>query len=118
MDGDRFTTDPVTTLNEVEEFLGLPTFFSKEHFDFSGMYVQQTYHLKQKIQMLNVLLIQSSGKKGYPCFKLESDDGCMNKNKGITHPELGQQSLNHLRKHFRPILDTFKGQTGLDVKLS
>ena len=82
------------------------------------MYIVQQTCLFLKPKKSNISLVLISGKKGYPCFKLESDDGCMNKNKGRTHPELGQQSLNHLRKHFRPILDTFKGQTGLDVKLS
>ena len=36
LDGDKFTSNPVRTLNEIEQFLGIPIFFSDDHFDFSG----------------------------------------------------------------------------------
>ena len=38
LDGDKFTSNPVKTLNEIEQFLGIPIFFSDDHFDFSGAY--------------------------------------------------------------------------------
>ena len=93
LDGDRFTTDPVKTLNEIENFLGVERFFSDNHFDFSG-------------------------KKGYPCFKLNDYAKCMSDNKGREHPPLSEESLKHLRDHYQPILDQFKTQTGMKINLS
>merc|ERR1712032_681708 len=55
LNGDDFTTVPVKVLQTFENFVGIPKFFSDDHFDFSG-------------------------KKGYPCFKLDKD-GCAKKGK-------------------------------------
>merc|ERR1711874_20820 len=54
VDGDLFTENPAVILQEIERFLGLPHFFREDHFVFTG-------------------------KKGYPCFKLDLDtaDRCM-----------------------------------------
>ena len=95
LDGDEFTKYPVKILNQIESFIGIPKYFNENHFDFSGL-------------------------KGYPCFKLDetSHSACMGKNKARDHPELSEKSLKKLRRHFRPILDKFKEQTGLDLKLS
>ena len=93
LDGNRFTKEPVDTLNEIEDFLGIQRFFSDSHFDFSG-------------------------KKGYPCFKLNDYAECMNNNKGREHPQMNTESLNYLRKHYKPILDSFKTQTGMEISLS
>ena len=93
LDGNRFTKEPVDTLNEIENFLGIQNFFSNSHFDFSG-------------------------KKGYPCFKLNDYAECMSNNKGREHPPMNTESLNYLRKHYRPILDSFKTQTGMEISLS
>ena len=36
IDGDKYTSNPFRTLNNIEQFLGIPLFFSDDHFDFSG----------------------------------------------------------------------------------
>ena len=90
-----FTSKPVEILKKIEAFLGVKPFYTSQHFDFKGL-------------------------KGYPCFKLDktSLSRCMGKYKARTHPNVSEDSLEILRKHFRPILDKFKEQTGLDVTLS
>ena len=95
MDGDEFTKNPVKILNQIESFLGLPHYFTEDHFDYSGL-------------------------KGYPCFKLDaaSSSECMGDEKARPHPQLNESSLEKLRKHFRPMLDKFRTQTGLDLHLS
>ena len=93
IDGDMFTTEPVKTLNEVEDFLGVKRFFSDSLFDFSG-------------------------KKGFPCFKLNNDSKCMSSEQGRDHPPIGSESLSYLRKYYRPILNNFEGQTGMELTLS
>ena len=95
LDGDVFTEDPVKILNEVEKFLGLPSYFTTNHFDFSG-------------------------RKGFPCFKVHKNakSQCMRKNKGRKHPSLNKESLDYLRNHFRPIVESFEQQTGMKVRLS
>ena len=36
MDGDEFTEDPVSVLNQVENFISVQNFFTEKHFDFTG----------------------------------------------------------------------------------
>ena len=95
LNGDDFTKTPVETLNKIEAFLGVDQFFKKQHFDFSGL-------------------------KGYPCFKLDplSNSKCMGKGKAREHPVLSEESMNILRNHYRPIIEKFNSQTGLNIQLS
>ena len=95
LDGDEFTKNPVKILNQIEAFIGIPQYFNENHFDFSGL-------------------------KGYPCFRLDESSlsECMGKNKARPHPELSEESLDKLRRHFKPILQKFKEQTGLKLSLS
>jgi len=95
LDGDVFIEEPVRILNKIEDFLNLPRFFSEDHFDFSG-------------------------KHGFPCFKLDENSmsKCMSKSKARDHPDLSEESLQHLRNHFKPMLEEFKNQTGMTVRLS
>ena len=58
-----------------------------------------------------------SGRKGYPCFKLEKN-GCAPKSKGRKHPELEEETMRFLRKHFRPMVRTFEQQTGMKLELN
>ena len=57
-----------------------------------------------------------AGRKGYPCFKLVKD-GCMGSNKARMHPELKNETVLYLQKHFEPILRNFENQTGMKIKL-
>ena len=61
-----------------------------------------------------------SGKKGYPCFKLddESLERCMGAGKGRKHPDIGSDTRNYLRKIFKPMLKEFNRKTGMNIKLS
>ena len=95
MDGDIFTENPLKTLQNIENFLGLPSFFTSEHFDFSG-------------------------RKGFPCFKLdpESASRCMGVKKGRDHPEINKENLRFLRNYFKPILRKFKLLSGMKLRLS
>ena len=95
LDGDEFTVSPVRVLNRIEKFLGVPRYFTEQHFEFSG-------------------------RKGYPCFKLDPDSHsrCMGEKKARDHPELSDKSLNFLRRYYKPKLEKFKARTGVDVKLS
>ena len=95
LDGDEFTVSPVRVLNRIEKFLGVPRYFTEQHFEFSG-------------------------RKGYPCFKLDPDSHsrCMGDKKARDHPELSDKSLNILRRYYKPKLEKFKARTGVDVKLS
>ena len=43
---------------------------------------------------------------------------CMSKSKARDHPDLSEESLEHLRKHFKPMLEEFKRLTGMTVRLS
>ena len=90
-----FIEQPVKVLNEIEEFLGIPSYFTKDHFDFSG-------------------------RKGFPCFKLdeESRSQCMSKGKARDHPDLNEESLDYLRNYFKPIVEKFESQTGMKLRLS
>ena len=82
-------------LNKIEKFLEIPQYFTVDHFDYTG-------------------------RKGFPCFKLDekSRSQCMSKVKARDHPKLNQESLTYLRNHFKPILNTFKSQAGVNIKLS
>ena len=93
LDGDRFTMEPVQILNEIEDFLGVNRFFTDSLFDFSG-------------------------KKGYPCFKLNNNSKCMSNEQGRDHPPIGSESLEYLRKYYQPILDDFEDKTGMKLSLS
>ena len=95
LDGDEFTVSPVRVLNRIERFLGVPRYFTEQHFEFSG-------------------------RKGYPCFKLDPDSHsrCMGEKKARDHPGLSDKSLNILRRYYKPKLEKFKARTGVDVKLS
>ena len=37
MNGDDFTTNPAKVLQKFEKFVGIPKFFTDDHFDFSGI---------------------------------------------------------------------------------
>jgi len=95
LDGDIFVKNPVDVLNKVEKFLDLPTFFTTDHFDYTGI-------------------------NGFPCFKLDqkSMSECMNKKKARKHPDLDQESLQLLRNEFLPIVKKFKNQSGMTLTLS
>ena len=43
---------------------------------------------------------------------------CMGKNKARDHPELMSDTLSYLRKIFRPSLEEFNLNTGLNITLS
>lgn len=93
LNGDRFTMEPVKILNEIEDFLGVERFFSDSLFDFSG-------------------------KKGYPCFKLNNNSKCMSDEQGRDHPLIGSESASYLRRYYRPILDNFEEKSGMKLSLS
>ena len=44
MDGDEFTEDPVSVLNQVEKFINIQNFFNEKHFDFTGKIFLSLYH--------------------------------------------------------------------------
>ena len=42
----------------------------------------------------------------------------MSKGKARDHPDLSEETLEYLRNYFKPILEEFKSQTGMTVRLS
>ena len=95
VNGETLIEDPLQEIKNVEKFLRIPSFFSKDHF------------------------VYPEEKAGFPCFKLgdEAEADCMGKGKGRTHPPLDEETKDFLRKRFRPMLDVFKKQTGIVLEL-
>ena len=114
LDGDVFVQEPVKVLKKVERFLELPSFFTEDHFDYTGRY------LTKLLEFDFIIFGNIVGKHGFPCFKLDADSmsKCMSDSKARDHPELSQESLKLLRSKFRPMLEKFKEQTGMSVNLS
>ena len=93
LDGDVFVEEPVKVLNEIEEFLGIPSYFTKDHFDFSG-------------------------RKGFPCFKLdeESRSQCMSKGKARDHPDLSEERLTYLQMVLGQVKQKLEEITDADIE--
>ena len=113
VDGDVFTEKPAVILQEIEQFLNIPAFFSQDHFVFTG---------KWFCLQLQWWLIHESveGKKGYPCFKVdqETEEKCMNSSKKARdHPTLTSDSRELLRELFHPSITEFNNQTGMNIRL-
>ena len=90
--GDKIVADPLRDIIKVETFLGLNPFFRQSHFVFP-----------------------EGGR--FPCFKLGEHNLCMDpKHKGREHPTLKRETLNHLQKHFQPMVDNFFNETGIFLK--
>ena len=87
LDGDVFIEDPVTILNQIEQFLNIPNFFTSDHFDFTG------FKIFKFIMVLRHPVFV--GKHGFPCFKLDpsSHSRCMSDSKARDHPELSVISI-------------------------
>ena len=93
VNGETLIDDPFTEIKRVEEFLELKPFFEESHF----VYPDET--------------------RRFPCFKVGERTTCMKKANGLEHPQLKEESMNYLRKHFQPMMDKFESQTGLFIKL-
>ena len=81
------------SLFQVETFLGLAQFYSEDHF------------------------IYPDSKKGFPCFALADGAKCMGADKGRPHPSIRNTTKDLLKIKFRPMLEKFKEQTGIELNL-
>ena len=79
LDGERFSAQPVEILQQVENFLGVPPFFSETSFVFDE-------------------------KKGFFCANISSrpDSSCMSRAKGRTHPIIEPEVLEKVTDYYRP----------------
>ena len=93
VNGKTLVEDPLIEIKKVEQFLRLPSFFSKDHF------------------------VLPKEKNGFPCFNLGEDSQCMDKKKGRPHPPLAEETIQFLRQLFQPMLNQFEIQTGIVFKL-
>ena len=78
VDGDQFVYDPLSELQKIEDFLGLPSHINRDNF---------TYNTT----------------KGFYCIRTE-DNGqrCLNKNKGRKHPDIHPLVIQKLRRFYDP----------------
>lgn len=78
VDGDQFVYDPLSELQKIEDFLGLPSLINRDNF---------TYNTT----------------KGFYCIRTE-DNGqrCLNKNKGRKHPDIHPLVIQKLRRFYDP----------------
>jgi len=93
LNGNTLVEDPLTEIRKVETFLGLAQFYSEDHF------------------------IYPDSKKGFPCFALAEGAKCMGADKGRPHPSIRNTTKDLLKIKFRPMLEKFKEQTGIELKL-
>ena len=85
---------PAEEIKKVERFIGLREFYVKDHFFFHG---------------------EDGGK--FPCFS-RPYNRCMGDDKGLPHPKLKASTVAYLKKLFRPLLETFKEETGVHIKMT
>ena len=86
--------NPLTEIRKVEQFLGISSFYSSDHFYFP------------------------EGSK-FPCFRKnsEAEPTCMRGDKGRSHPDLKNETYDHLKKYFKPKMDEFEKLTGIHYEL-
>ena len=93
VDGDMLMKQPHIEMQKLEEFLGLSSFYEGRHFYFSP---------------------ENGGE--LPCFSLP-EKRCMGKDKGLAHPPLREETLCYLRGRLKPLMEKFKNETGVEVRL-
>ena len=86
--------NPLTEIRKVEQFLGISSFYSSDHFYFP------------------------EGSK-FPCFRKnsETEPRCMMEDKGRNHPVLKNETYDHLKKYFKSKMDEFEKLTGIHYEL-
>ena len=77
VDGDLFMKDPYLGCKQVEQFLGLPPFIERDHFVFSH-------------------------RKHFFCKRIKGKTICLGSNKGRKHTVIANQTLDKMRKFYRP----------------
>ncbi len=88
INGDTFTKDPYSQIKEVENFLGLEPYFTKDYFVFDEQ-------------------------KGFYCKQFESGKReCMKEGKGRKHPEIEDGILGKFRDFYRIYNIRFMRLTG------
>ena len=75
VDGDKFIRDPFPVMRELEKCLGLQTYYQSQNFVFNT-------------------------EKSFYCLNTERGIQCLGKSKGREHPEILEETKQHLKKHF------------------
>ena len=83
VDGDLFMKDPYLGCKQVEQFLGLPPFIERDHFVFSH-------------------------RKHFFCKRIKGKTICLGSNKGRKHTVIANQTLDKMRKFYRPHNEIFE----------
>ena len=77
VDGDKFVSDPYQEVHQLEECMGLRSFFKSKNFVFNPS-------------------------RGFYCFRVRNFEFCMNKSKGRKHPNIPRDVAEKLNDFFRP----------------
>ena len=88
VDGDSFARNPYSAMKDMEEFLQLETFFTKDSFHYNAS-------------------------KGFYCVQVGQELECLGSGKGREHPEVEERVIKDLRKVFAPYNEEFEKMTGL-----
>lgn len=83
VNGDQLVLNPFDVVSQVEKFLGVEKYFTKEMFYFNAT-------------------------KGFYCWKKNSDSTrCLGSSKGHKHPPVSDKTILKLKEFFRPHMKTF-----------
>ena len=89
IDGEKFRNNPLVELNKIERFLGLEPKITKDNIYFDE-------------------------KKGFYCRNRLGKKACLDKTKGHKYPQLNEKTIGKLADYFRPHLQKFYDQAGVD----
>ena len=86
--------DPLPVIKKVEKFLGIDSFFSKDHFIYPN-------------------------ESKFPCFRPspEAKPMCMKGDKGRKHPDLAEDTYQTMKQYFEPRMKEFFNLTGIKYEL-
>ncbi len=77
LDGSLFSKEPLSTLQKVEEFLGIAPYFTTDHFKFIE-------------------------EKGFYCLQKPVAGNCLASDKGRTPPQINEEVIKTLRNYYTP----------------
>jgi len=87
VDGDEFTVDPIKQLQEIEAFLGIGSYFTKDLFAF----------------------VES---RGFYCLQRYENVECLETGKGRTHPYISPSTIQKLKQYYKPYSEELFHLTG------
>lgn len=89
VNGEKLVSDPLSEVQRVERFLGLPSRLSSDSFFFNAT-------------------------RGFYCLRVDSKQKCLSSSKGRKHPEVSEHVLHALRNFYQPHNQRFYALVGTD----